>query len=566
MGKCIKLSIVVYLILTLNSSAQTITPEVLLADAQENSETATYILNPVYTSWPTYNDTGDLIGTNLQAHFAFDLSSIPDNATVISASFSAYLCNLSETASQRKLWYNSDDNWNDGEEYGESVTADEIVGTLWHDESTDSGYVWKTFVITYDGWANEIASGDDRISLMLTGGQYGAVGLTPGTTGYNWGVLSAPELTLTVAADPNEAKVYSNIFDLGPEEIVKADNLDINIGTYSVPSLADWNNDGLKDLIVGTGSGKVRIYLNIGTNIEPKFSDLNNKSFYAQANGSDLYCTPSGCLGCFPRVVDWDEDGMKDLIVGQSDGSIKFFRNINTDNSPSFDAGTLLTYVSGGYTTYIDVGSRAAPTIVDWNSDGYKDLVSGALDGKIHIFINAGTNSVPLFVAETFALEDKSDLIVPNTRSCPVVLDLDFDGKKDLLTGNTDGKLLLYINTGTDEEPNFSGYELVDANGIEIDLAGTPRSRPFVCYWDEDGYPDVLIGAQDGKVHLYKCKTLQADFDKDGDIDFADWAIFTNYWKQDKYDDKKAADLNNDGKVDIDDVSWILANWLLDIK
>ena len=37
-----------------------------------------------------------------------------------------------------------------------------------------------------------------------------------------------------------------------------------------------------------------------------------------------------------------------------------------------------------------------------------------------------------------------------------------------------------------------------------IDLAGSPRSRPFVCDWNEDGYPDVLIGAGDGLVRLYE--------------------------------------------------------------
>jgi hypothetical protein len=167
---------------------------------------------------------------------------------------------------------------------------------------------------------------------------------------------------------------------------------------------------------------------------------------------------------------------------------------------------------------------------------------------------------------EILAVEDGFNLLVPYKRSSPVVRDFDFDGKKDILTGDTNGQLLLYKNVGTDEAPEFSGYELVDSNGIAIDLTGTPRSRPFVCYWDEDGYPDVLIGAADGMIHLYRCKTLQADFNKDGLINFTDWALFTNYLSMNKYADKKPADLNNDGKVDIEDASWIAANWLLNIK
>ncbi len=559
MSKSIGLSVIVCLILILNSSAQTIIPE--------KSNVETYKLTPYCTSWPTSNDyTADLINSNpsLQAHAAFDLSSIPDNVKIVSATFSAYFYNETTEPGQRDLWYNSDDSWIsviNTIDPGDTVTADKIVGTLNHNESPDDGYVWKTITITYDGWEKDIADG--YISFMLTGGNSGAIGLYTGTA-----IDKEPELVLEVIPEPN--KVYTNIFNLGMEELIKADGLNIDIGTYSVPSTTDWNNDGLMDLIVGTGTGKVRVYLNIGTKTKPEFSELDNNAFYARKlNGSDIYCTPSGCMGCFPRVVYWDSDSLKDLIIGQSAGSIMFFRNINTDEEPLFDNGTLLT-TNGD--SAINVGSRPTPSVVDWNNDGLKDLVIGALDGKIHIFINEGTDAEPVFLSGICAQEDGTDLIVKNNsepshpRSSPVIFDFNFDGKKDILTGNKDGELLLYKNVGTDEAPLFSGYEPVDTNGIEIDLPDTPRSRPFVCYWDEDGYPDVLIGAADGLIHLYRCKTLQADFDKDGDIDFADWAIFTNYWNLQEYKDKEEADLNNDGQVNIDDISWILANWLLNIK
>ena len=88
----------------------------------------------------------------------------------------------------------------------------------------------------------------------------------------------------------------------------------------------------------------------------------------------------------------------------------------------------------------------------------------------------------------------------------------------------------MYTNAGDDNDPCFAEYRAVDSNDIAIDLDGTPRSRPFVCYWDNDGYPDVLIGAEDGKVHLYRCKPVSADLDIDGDIDFTDWALFTTFW------------------------------------
>ncbi|MCJ7777196.1 MAG: hypothetical protein MUP16_02630 [Sedimentisphaerales bacterium] len=100
-----------------------------------------------------------------------------------------------------------------------------------------------------------------------------------------------------------------------------------------------------------------------------------------------------------------------------------------------------------------------------------------------------------------------------------------------LLTGNTNGQLLLYRNIGTKSEPAFAGYSLVQSDGASIDLAGSARSRPFVCFWNSDGYPDILLGANDGKVHLYEGLVKPGDFDADGDIDFADFALFAGYWR-----------------------------------
>ncbi|MHC4146082.1 MAG: FG-GAP repeat domain-containing protein [Planctomycetota bacterium] len=293
---------------------------------------------------------------------------------------------------------------------------------------------------------------------------------------------------------------HASLLNLGPEQIVQSGGADIGVPGYSVPSYVDWNNDGLQDLIVGEGSGsypaKVRVYLNVGTASSPQFPGYT----YAQSSGGDLTCTGSGCLGCFPRVVQWDADGNKDLLVGQSNGTVKVFLNTNTDDAPIFDDGSLLQLPTGN----IDVGYRATSTVVDWDNDGKKDLVVGALDGEMHLFINEGTDTSPDFVVETLIQEDGSALLVPSARSSPMILDLNGDGTKDILTGNTDGELLFYPNVGTDAEPLFSGSYLIESGGMPVDLFGSPRSRPFVCDWTGDGYLDILVGAGDGKIHLYQ--------------------------------------------------------------
>ena len=86
-------------------------------------------------------------------------------------------------------------------------------------------------------------------------------------------------------------------------------------------------------------------------------------------------------MGCFPRVVYWDADARKDLLVGQAVGTVKVFLNVGTDTDPNFDGGTFLQVGQPGAKTIIDVGYRATPSVVDWNNDEKKDLVVGALDG-----------------------------------------------------------------------------------------------------------------------------------------------------------------------------------------
>ena len=82
--------------------------------------------------------------------------------------------------------------------------------------------------------------------------------------------------------------------NLGSEELVQDDEGDIDVFGYSVPSSVHWDDDGLKDLVVGEGSGtytgKVRVYLNEGTSSYPQFSNY----FYAQSNYSDLTVPGSG--------------------------------------------------------------------------------------------------------------------------------------------------------------------------------------------------------------------------------------------------------------------------------
>jgi len=532
----------------------------------------TYSIEAFETSLPTIGsdsvvqDKADTIGQigNEQTWYCFDISEIPDSEQIISATFTVRMQDYAKNAwTQRTLWYDPYDDWAfswphdpDDEVVKE---APELLAVI---RFNADGWAWITtdVDINQHDWSKDLA--DNYVTLMLTGplsGHYSA-----GEAGFEGAVLEFETLSDSGGKDDK-----TKVLNLGPEEIIQANGLDVQVPGYSVPSFVDWNNDKLNDLVIGEGGGfgdaKVRVYLNVGTESEPEFSDY----FYAQSDGSDLVCPAFNCMGCFPRVEYWDADERKDLLVGQADGTVKIFLNIGTDESPAFDGGMFLQVGLPGSKTNINVGARATPCLVDWNSDGRKDLVVGAYDARIHIFINEGTDTEPDFLAETFAQIDGSDLAVPGKRASPVVLDLDQDGRKDILAGNTDGQLLFYRNVGTDAEPSFSDYELVESSGVPIDLPGSPRSRPFLCYWTGDGhfgpmdaYPDVLIGAGDGKVHLFRGLPEIGDMDGNGNVDLEDLTLFAAYWLQKDCE----ADFTGDGQVDNEDLYGFMEIWLLALE
>jgi len=136
------------------------------------------------------------------------------------------------------------------------------------------------------------------------------------------------------------------------------------------------------------------------------------------------------------------------------------------------------------------------------------------LDGYVRVFVNGGDGALD-FRAPEFVKRDTTNLAVPTGRSSPVVADLDADGRKDILAGNTEGQLLFYRNAGRDDAPEFFASEYVSSGGSVVDLPGLARSRPFVCDWNDDGAPDILVGGGDGRVRLYLGSCLRCPADAD---------------------------------------------------
>jgi hypothetical protein len=90
-----------------------------------------------------------------------------------------------------------------------------------------------------------------------------------------------------------------------------------------------------------------------------------------------------------PFVVDWNEDGKKDLIVGNGEGNVYYYHNIGTNENPVFHDKKIIRKSETDLKHMIVVVQNASPVVVDWNDEGKKDLVIGAAEHCVYYAINS---------------------------------------------------------------------------------------------------------------------------------------------------------------------------------
>jgi len=187
--------------------------------------------------------------------------------------------------------------------------------------------------------------------------------------------------------------------------------------------------------------------------------------------------------------VDWNDDGMLDIIVGDRNGYVSYFRR--TSDSPITLTQMAQINCAG---TIINVGSNSAPAIADWDEDGDLDMLLGnESPGNIRLYLNDGGDSVPVF--SSYSLIQSGSSAIAHYRNCPQVFDMDGDGKKDILIGANDNNVYFYQNTGTNEAPSFNGYIV-----LATKYSGM---RLWVNDWNEDSLPDMLTSDYNGYVWVW---------------------------------------------------------------
>ncbi len=302
------------------------------------------------------------------------------------------------------------------------------------------------------------------------------------------------------------------------------------------PVAVDFNGNGILDLVVGDEDGRVAFIEGTGALADGVPQFLPPRYFRQRADALKF-----GALSA-PVSVDWDGDGLEDLIVGDTAGHIGFIKNLGGDPprwaAPVYlAAGDRLLREQAGYNGSIQGPAEAKwgytnPSVGDWDGDGLLDIVTNGIWGKIMFHRNIGTKTAPRLAAgEPIRVAwdgptpkpswvwwtPEPGTLVTQWRTTPKLIDWNGDGLLDLVMLDHEGYLAFF------ERRRLASGELVllppqrvfRGEGIsEFDGGGRPRNavsgllrlngreagasgrRTFTFYdWDQDGEVDLLVNS-----------------------------------------------------------------------
>ncbi len=305
----------------------------------------------------------------------------------------------------------------------------------------------------------------------------------------------------------NTAEDNNPSFQYTQNNFLQNKTLDFGSGAY--PATIDYNNDGLKDLIIGNygyfsnsnPSSQLALLRNIGSQTEPNFEVIDRDFGGLGTIPLDTILNQS-VKGIFPTLADLDNDGDIDLIVGDNNGKIHFFKNIaNSGQDAEFELQNVNFF-------NIDIGQHSTPFLFDMNGDNLFDLIIGQVNGTISYAENSGTLYEPVFntINENFGgISVNNDESLYGFSTPYVYAE---NNEINILIGSESGQIYHYRSVNNDLSLNF---ELVSD-----DFQNLSQGKNTALVYEDftnDGKRDMFLGMQSGGLFYFVNDSVASDLE-----------------------------------------------------